>query len=69
MIAKPDIDPLLTWCRQEVAVGRQQLQRLEKGELITHERSPSGDTTEQTIQECRAKIETLERLLEAREGA
>ena len=52
---KPDIEPVLLWCKQELVSVWQRLELLEAGKIGTYERdgSTSIDTTAQTIRRRR----------------
>jgi hypothetical protein len=62
---KPDVEPMLLWCKQELVSVWQRLELLEAGKIGTYERdgSTSIDTTAQTIEQLRMKFSTLEALL------
>lgn len=62
---KPDIEPVLLWCKQELVSVWQQLELLQAGRIGTYERdgSTSIDTTAQTIEQLKMKFSTLEALL------
>ena len=62
---KPDIEPVLLWCKQELVSVWQQLELLQAGKIGTYERdgSTSIDTTAQTIEQLKMKFSTLEALL------
>jgi hypothetical protein len=59
------LDLFVAWCRQEQAIIWQQIERLEAGEIGTHEGSGSSmiDTTAQTIEQLKEKLVELEGLL------
>jgi hypothetical protein len=62
---KPDFEPVLLWCKQELVSVWQRLELLEAGKIGTYERdgSTSTDTTVQTIEQLKMKFSTLEALL------
>lgn len=64
-LMKPDIEPVLLWCKQELVSVWQRLELLEAGKIGTYERdgSTSIDTTAQTIEQLKMKLSTLEALL------
>jgi hypothetical protein len=64
-LMKPDIEPVLLWCKQELVSVWQRLELLEAGKMGTYERdgSTSIDTTAQTIEQLKMKFSTLEALV------
>jgi hypothetical protein len=64
-LMKPDIEPVLLWCKQELVSVWQRLELLEAGKIGTYERdgSTSIDTTAHTIEQLKMKFSTLEALL------
>jgi hypothetical protein len=64
-LMKPDIEPVLLWCKQELVSVWQRLELLEAGKIGTYERegSTSIDTTAQTIEQLKMKFSTLEALV------
>src|SRR5262245_10332559 len=64
-LMKPDVEPVLLWCKQELVSVWQRLELLEAGKIGTYERdgSTSIDTTAQTIEQLKMKFSTLEALL------
>ena len=62
---KPEIEPVLLWCKQELVSVWQRIELLEAGKIGTYERdgSTSTDTTAQTIEQLKMEFSTLEALL------
>ncbi len=59
------LDRFIAWCKEEQDSTLQQLELLESGKAGTYERSETThtDTTAATIQQLRAKLSILDRLL------
>jgi hypothetical protein len=70
-LMKPDIEPVLLWCKQELVSVWQRLELLQAGKIGTYERdgSTSIDTTAQTIEQLKMKFSTLEALLAEAQSA